>query len=209
MLLSERPQVSRDHGKTWRPVTGLDAGLRPVADRRNPARFYALDMEHAKMYTSSDSGQSFTAAPATGLPPPQEAAPAMNVGQYESRPTLYAAPGLEGDLWYTSKAGMFHSTDGGVSFARLEKSVRIIRMGFGMAAPGKKYPAMYAGGTLDSLTGLFRSDDMGKSWVRINDDQHQWGNRYEAVTGDPRIYGRVYVGTNGRGIVYGDINTKK
>lgn len=57
---------------------------------------------------------------------------------------------------------------------------------------------------MDGVQGLFRSDDTGASWVRINDDQHQYGNMGEALTGDPRIYGRVYLGTNGRGIIYGD-----
>jgi xyloglucan-specific exo-beta-1,4-glucanase len=52
--------------------------------------------------------------------------------------------------------------------------------------------------------GIFRSDDAGKQWERINDDQHQYG-WIAVVTGDPRVYGRVYISTGGRGIVYGDI----
>ena len=53
------------------------------------------------------------------------------------------------------------------------------------------------------MVGFFRSDDAGATWVRVNDDQHQWGF-CTVITGDPRVYGRVYVGTGGRGIVYGE-----
>jgi xyloglucan-specific exo-beta-1,4-glucanase len=42
------------------------------------------------------------------------------------------------------------------------------------------------------------------SWSRINDNQHQYALTNAAITGDPRIYGRAYFGTNGRGIIYGD-----
>lgn len=50
----------------------------------------------------------------------------------------------------------------------------------------------------------FRSADEGTSWVRINDDQHQYGWIGQTITGDPRVFGRVYLGTNGRGILRGD-----
>jgi photosystem II stability/assembly factor-like uncharacterized protein len=66
-------------------------------------------------------------------------------------------------------------------------------------------PFLWPQGGGDAAAGLYRSDDEGATWVRINDAQHQWGNRFECIAGDPRIYGRVYVGTNGRGILYGDI----
>jgi photosystem II stability/assembly factor-like uncharacterized protein len=52
-------------------------------------------------------------------------------------------------------------------------------------------------------SGFFRSDDKGATWLRINDDQHQFGF-CNLIIGDMRVYGRAYVGTGGRGIVYGE-----
>jgi hypothetical protein len=78
-------------------------------------------------------------------------------------------------------------------------------LAFGKTAPGADYPALFAAGSYHGQPGVFRSDDLAATWVRINDDEHQWGNRFRCIAGDPRIYGRVYVGTDGRGILYGDI----
>jgi hypothetical protein len=41
--------------------------------------------------------------------------------------------------------------------------------------------------------------------VRINDDAHEYGRRFHCIAADPRVYGRVFVGTDGRGIVYGEL----
>jgi hypothetical protein len=67
--------------------------------------------------------------------------------------------------------------------------------------------ALYSSAKVGGVRGIFRSIDEGASWVRINDDKHQYGWTGKAVSGDPRIYGRVYVATNGRGIIYGDISS--
>jgi len=56
-------------------------------------------------------------------------------------------------------------------------------------------------------TSVFRSDDGGNTWTALADPQHQYGN-ITLVSGDPRVYGRVYLGVNGRGVIYGDINPK-
>jgi hypothetical protein len=72
-----------------------------------------------------------------------------------------------------------------------------------MAAPDATYPAIYLGGTINNQLGVYRSDDSGESWVRIDDSRHQYGY-LNIVTGDPQNYGRVFLGTHGRGIVYGD-----
>lgn len=54
--------------------------------------------------------------------------------------------------------------------------------------------------------GIYRSEDKGKSWLRINDEQHLFGNlNPKYITGDSNVYGRVYFCTDGRGIVMGDV----
>jgi xyloglucan-specific exo-beta-1,4-glucanase len=55
--------------------------------------------------------------------------------------------------------------------------------------------------------GIYRSDDGGGSWQRINDDAHQFGGpgNGEFVIGDANVYGRVFMSTAGRGLVMGDL----
>jgi hypothetical protein len=82
-------------------------------------------------------------------------------------------------------------------------------VGFGKAAPGQSYDAIYLVGVVKGVAGVFRSDDKGKNWEQINDDRHRFGWIGQVITGDPRLYGRVYLATNGRGIIYGDPSTTK
>ena len=88
--------------------------------------------------------------------------------------------------------------------AQLSSVEEADNIGFGKAAPGQTYPALYSSAQVDGVRGIYRSDDAGATWVRINDDAHQYGYTGGAITGDPRVYGRVYLGTNGRGIIYGE-----
>ena len=59
-------------------------------------------------------------------------------------------------------------------------------LSFGKAPPASDYPALFAIGTTETLKAIWRSDDAGKSWLRVNDDQHQWGTRFRCIAGDPR-----------------------
>jgi hypothetical protein len=66
---------------------------------------------------------------------------------------------------------------------------------------------VYIVGKVGGVYGIYRSDDTGTTWVRVNDDRHQYGGpgNGQFVQGDPYIHGRVYMGTFGRGVVYGDL----
>ncbi|MGD1085350.1 MAG: hypothetical protein ABSA47_11465 [Verrucomicrobiota bacterium] len=197
------PRISTDRGATWKDVTGLPAGVSPIADRENGAKFYGLDTAAHRMYLSTDGGATFTNAYEVASLP----ASAVGGGGRGGRGgvgRLVAVGGREGDLWLVG-GQLYHSSDGGRNFTEVSNHPQIGQMSFGKAAPGKDYPAIYVANGGGGDAGIYRSDDVGASWVRVNDDQHQWGNRFSCLSGDPRIYGRVYVGTNGRGILYGDI----
>ena len=118
-------------------------------------------------------------------------------------------PGVKGHVWLPAeKEGLWRTTDGGKTFTQIDSTIVQWAdvIGFGKAAPGSDYPAIYITGKVSGKTGVFMSKDQGASWIRINDDRHQYGSINYAITGDMRKYGIVFVGTNGRGVVYGDIS---
>jgi len=196
------PNYSVNRGTNWTGCQGLSEGLRVIADPVNPMRFYAFDARDGKLLASTNGAASFSATPAAL--PAVEGFDGGFGGGGGAGGSLYAVPGFTGDLWLAFRTnGLFHSVNEGVSFQKMETVQDADSLGFGKAARGRKYPALYLAGKVDQLQALFRSDDSVQTWVRINDDQHQYGS-ISHVTGDPRIFGRVYFGTGGRGIIYGD-----
>ena len=117
---------------------------------------------------------------------------------------MVSAPGKEGDLWLALFDGLYHSLDAGKTFNKMNNVTELHAFGFGKGAPKANYSSIYLVGDINGARGIYRSDDVAKTWVRINDDQHQWGLVLH-ITGDPKKYGRAYVGTHGRGVFYGDV----
>jgi photosystem II stability/assembly factor-like uncharacterized protein len=195
IVLAPTPLRSTDLGKTWEPVQGLPGDALPVADRVNPRRFYAWERDR-QLLVSDDAGASFTA----GKP--------LQADQFSAdnrwTASLSATTGKEGDLWLIANGQLFHSANGGATFSRTGEGLHADMISFGKAPAGRDYPALFAAGTLQGRKAIWRSDDVGQSWIRVNDDLHQYGTRFRCIAGDPRIFGRVYVGTDGRGILYGE-----
>jgi hypothetical protein len=191
--------VSTDGGASFAASAGVPAQARVASDRVNPLKLYAYSA--GAFYRSDDGGASFAATGASGLPA-------------EGNVRFKAVPGREGHVWLAGGTsggtyGLFVSADSGQTFRRLANVQEADTIGFGRPARGHRYPALYTSAKIRGVRGIFRSDDVGRSWERINDDEHQWAWTGAAITGDPRVYGRVYVSTNGRGVVYGDLERRR
>ncbi|KAG8212805.1 hypothetical protein J3R82DRAFT_11094 [Butyriboletus roseoflavus] len=171
-------------------VSSLPSSAIIASDKKNNTVFYAAS--GSTFYVSTNGGVTFT--------------PSCMLGSSTAPFKIAVNPNVTGDVWVSSNTGLFHSTNSGTSFT----AVSCITQAWGIAlgAPATKggCPALFAAANVKGTVGYYRSDDAGSTWVQINDAGHGFANAaLNVISGDPRIYGRVYVGTNGRGIWYGDI----
>jgi photosystem II stability/assembly factor-like uncharacterized protein len=184
------PYLTADAGRSWIECHGLTEKTPVVSDRVNPNKFYSFNPESGQFMESFDRGQNFAL----------RAEAVTEKGNYVH---MAVTPGREGDFWLATTKGVYHSADSGVTFVPLVGMSDVYALGFGMPGQGATSPAIYMNGVVAGVEGIYRSSDAGKSWVRIDDDEHRFGWK-NMVIGDPRVFGRVYLATGGRGIVYGD-----
>jgi photosystem II stability/assembly factor-like uncharacterized protein len=185
-----------------------------AADRKNPNKVYAYDSGGARwtntngsFYYSNDGGKTFT----------KSTDPTLNGLSFQNFWSTWLAvnPYVEGDVWLTNGDNVFHSTDSGVSWTKLTTMASTPagynhyngptfygaqRIALGKPLPGSSYSAaVYLVGTVGGVAGVFRSDDAGATWTRINDDANQWGG-VGALAADHNVAGRVYLAA--RGVLY-------
>jgi hypothetical protein len=184
------PAYASSLGGAWTTCTGLPSGSQIASDRANATTFYATN--GTNLYISTNSGSSFSV-----------------VNTFTGGGMPRAVFGVAGEVWVPAGgSGLFRFTNGGSTKTTIANVSNAIAVGFGKAdAPTYTHPAVYLVGTVSGTYGFFRCDDgVGTTWTRINDANHQFGAAGYAG-GDETVYGRIYVGTNGRGILYGDLVT--
>ncbi|KAI0067706.1 Oligoxyloglucan reducing end-specific cellobiohydrolase [Artomyces pyxidatus] len=170
------------------PTLPSDAAI--ASDKKNNSIFYGAS--GSSFYVSQDGGKTFAIA--------------GTLGASTSPVKIVVHPNITGDVWVSSDAGLFHSTNLGTTFTPISGISAAWAIALGAPKSSGGYPAVFAAANIGGV-GYFRSDDIGANWVKINDASHGFGSASANVlTADPRIYGRVYIGTNGRGIFYGDVS---
>ncbi|MGC2638320.1 MAG: hypothetical protein WA294_14145 [Acidobacteriaceae bacterium] len=198
-------QFSLDNGNTWTATQGIPYGAVVYADKETPNLFYAYASygSGANFYRgtvdTTNNTAVFTQVNTTALPPV--------AGCYGSGCGVVDVNFAKaGDIWIPlGSNGLWHSTDAGVTWTQAANAPYANSVAVGAASPwtGQEAVFLYGEAAPSDAMAIYRSDDNGKTWVRVNDDAHQYGGP-TLIQADPRVYGRVYLGMNGRGIIYGD-----
>ncbi len=185
---------SAEEGATWTACAGVPRGVGRnrmvvVADKVDSAAFYVLDGT-GTVLASHDGGRTFAAVGAAGL----------------RGATMKVNPVKAGELWIAGREGLGCSTDGGKTVRKIGGVQSAAAVALGKAARQGGPLSVFVAGMVGNREGIFRSDDGGGTWVEITNARHQFSNS-GYLAGDLRTFGRVYIGTPGRGVIVGDIAT--
>ncbi|MCQ2221791.1 MAG: exo-alpha-sialidase [Prevotella sp.] len=205
-----------DKGLTWTECAGLPKNIKVIADKENDNLFYAVDVRKQLLYISTDAARTFTSHSISLhlMTHSTDARTGENRGDIRGgQDRVYSIPGHEAQLWLAAYDGLYFvdlndfikgNDNENNAIKPIQKNhIRLITaFGLGKAAEGNDYPTIYIIGIVNGQYGIFRSTDNALSWVRINDDAHQFGKLLH-IAGDMQDFGRVYIGTHGRGTIMG------
>jgi xyloglucan-specific exo-beta-1,4-glucanase len=188
-------------GTSWTTATGAPAGADPATDvwsRVFPMAADCVDgntfyiFKSGFLYASTNGGATWTQQNTTAIP-------VNNTFLF-----VAARPGTTGEVWVSLDGnGLYRSTNSGTTLTKLTTLTRSTAFSFGAPATGTSIPTAYSYGTVSGVTGMYRSTDLGATWDVLNTTGQKFPAGVKVIAGDRQVFGRVYVGTGGRGIFYG------
>ena len=227
------PHYTMDGGKTWKLANNLDAGSKPnpfdaknndhifyqalpkswangispwlsayilTSDRADPQgkTFYYFDNQ--TFFYSNDGGANWKKGASGQFP------------GFMIRPTVVSNPLKQRDVWMSIARNpedingnkLYRSMDGGKSFTTVGSVDSCEFITFGKGANNIN-PYIYIFGRVRGATQdtMYKSEDMGNSWIQISDPSKLQFPGLTHMEGDMRTSNLVYTALAGRGIMVG------
>jgi photosystem II stability/assembly factor-like uncharacterized protein len=199
---------STDAGKTWRHL-GLRDGQQIgaiVVDPRDENRVFVAVLGHPYganeergVFRSTDGGKKWekvlykdedTGAIALAFDPSDPQTVYADLLSSRQGP-------WENGAWQGRGSGLYKSTDGGTTWRQLTKGLpsaeqKLGRVGISVAPSDRR--RLYAVVDAPRLGGIYRSDDAGESWRRVNAEPRVWGRGFDfaEVKVDPKNPDVIY-----------------
>ena len=209
--------ISNDGGKNFQKAGVFDLKGNPVkkgylkvfSDRTGNDLFYGFGGA-SEIYVSRDGGKNFYQKQ------PEETFPICDFGYIDTaNKTEVRGEGGKRGVFYMAlgDAGLYKFCyDTGTDKIHVKRLTdakdACYCMGLGVIGEGREYlteeKAIYFCGRLDGEYGFYRTLDEGKSYERLNRDDQMYGE-INSIDGDKRKFGRFFLATGSRGVLYGEM----
>lgn len=209
--------ISNDGGKNFQKAGVFDLKGNPVkkgylkvfSDRTGNDLFYGFGGA-SEIYVSRDGGKNFYQKQ------PEETFPICDFGYIDTaNKTEVRGEGGKSGVFYMAlgDAGLYKFCyDTGTDEIHVKRLTdakdACYRMGLGVIGEGREYlteeKAIYFCGRLDGEYGFYRTLDEGKSYERLNRENQMYGE-INSIDGDKRKFGRFFLATGSRGVLYGEM----
>lgn len=209
--------ISNDGGKNFQKAGVFDLKgnnvkkgyLKVFSDRTGNDLFYGFGGA-SEIYVSRDGGKNFYQKQ------PEETFPICDFGYIDTaNKTEVRGEGGKSGVFYMAlgDAGLYKFCyDTGTDEIHVKRLTdakdACYRMGLGVIGEGREYlteeKAIYFCGRLDGEYGFYRTLDEGKSYERLNRENQMYGE-INSIDGDKRKFGRFFLATGSRGVLYGEM----
>lgn len=215
---------TQDGGESFTQAAVYDLSGCPVkegymkvyADRCSSKLFYGF-CGSGELYISKDGGRCFyqKAVTARDRKGEQIAFPTSDFGYIDTanKTEVRGVAGEEG-LFYMALAAeglwklQYHAESDSFAATKLtEEGESVFRVGLGLGREGGSYvgepKAIYFCGTIEDCYGFYRTLDEGSTCARLNTAEQMYGE-INSMDADKRVFGRFFLATGSRGVLYGE-----